>query len=468
MFDFKIKNFKCFSENEFHFSRINILIGENNSGKSSLIKYFQCLKQSLFGTDSLNLTLNGPLIDLGNYKEVVNYNQPKKNLEFTYRFGSEYTAYFLYFVLPKKPKSHEVEINQKEIDGILGHLKVLPTQKLNLSYAITKDLDQKQTVGVSISHDALGMLEIMIDDNEEQEIKLGIKLNKCTIRFTDTGGKEFVIKEARYQKDSFRALIDRDVIQKYCEKNGDDSTFYKMAYLLISQNFLEMHLNKMHFINPILSIPSRYYIERDKNKDYSKISIDTLINYISSKSVSKTDYTKITNDLNGFLSFFGIADAIDVVRDDNFPVIQLKAKIGNLWSNITDVGYGVALQIPIIFQAYFSEKKQSGDTIFIEQPELHLYPRLQAKFIETLAKIGNKNTYVIETHSEHIVRKLQSMVKAKAYGIKKEDVTIHYFKRDKNKIIVTQHKIMENGYLEPEIPSGFYDASYLLSKELLG
>jgi predicted ATPase len=115
-----------------------------------------------------------------------------------------------------------------------------------------------------------------------------------------------------------------------------------------------------------------------------------------------------------------------------------------------------------------SEKyTRKGQTILIEQPEVHLHPTLQAKFIETLLGIGNKNVYFIETHSEHIVRKLQVLVKEKKFKLKPEDITIHYFKREPTKFEVTEHKILENGKLSPSFPQGFFDASYSLVKQLL-
>jgi predicted ATPase len=128
----------------------------------------------------------------------------------------------------------------------------------------------------------------------------------------------------------------------------------------------------------------------------------------------------------------------------------------------------VSLQIPILFQALLSEHyTKNGQTILIEQPEVHLHPTLQAKFIETLLSIGSKNTYFIETHSEHIIRKLQVLIKNEEFNIKPDDISIHYFRREPLKFKITEHKISDNGKLTPAFPSGFYDTSYSLVKQLL-
>lgn len=128
----------------------------------------------------------------------------------------------------------------------------------------------------------------------------------------------------------------------------------------------------------------------------------------------------------------------------------------------------MSLQIPILFQALLSEHyTKKGQTILIEQPEVHLHPSLQAKFIDTLLSIGSKNNYFIETHSEHIIRKLQVLIKNKKYGLNPEDVNIYYFKRSSSKFEITKHEILDNGKLTPVFPDGFFDTSYSLVKELL-
>jgi AAA15 family ATPase/GTPase len=55
-----VKNYKSIINNSFDFSKINILIGENSAGKSSIIKLLLLLKQSMMGyknRTSFNLAL---------------------------------------------------------------------------------------------------------------------------------------------------------------------------------------------------------------------------------------------------------------------------------------------------------------------------------------------------------------------------------------------------------------------------
>jgi len=67
---FYIDNFRCFKEESFDLSRVNILIGENNSGKSSFIKSLLALRQTIDEPDISNLILNGQLVDLARVYEL--------------------------------------------------------------------------------------------------------------------------------------------------------------------------------------------------------------------------------------------------------------------------------------------------------------------------------------------------------------------------------------------------------------
>ncbi|MBK6915235.1 MAG: DUF3696 domain-containing protein [Ignavibacteriales bacterium] len=76
-------------------------------------------------------------------------------------------------------------------------------------------------------------------------------------------------------------------------------------------------------------------------------------------------------------------------------------------------------------------------------------------------------TYIIETHSEHIIRKIQVLI---AQGkLSKEKVAVYYFDKDE-KTGITSIKEMEmedNGFFKEPWPDGFFDDSYNLARELI-
>ena len=76
---------------------------------------------------------------------------------------------------------------------------------------------------------------------------------------------------------------------------------------------------------------------------------------------------------------------------------------------ITDVGFGVSQILPVITLCYYAPE---GSTILLEQPEIHLHPRVQAGLADVLVDaMKTRNIQVIlESHSEHLLRRLQRRV----------------------------------------------------------
>ena len=76
---------------------------------------------------------------------------------------------------------------------------------------------------------------------------------------------------------------------------------------------------------------------------------------------------------------------------------------------LPDVGFGVSQILPFIVQSLAS----GGWIISIEQPEVHVHPKLQADLGDLLAeaiKEPRQNRFIIETHSEHLILRLQRLV----------------------------------------------------------
>ena len=122
--------------------------------------------------------------------------------------------------------------------------------------------------------------------------------------------------------------------------------------------------------------------------------------------------------------------------------------------------------LPILVQA---SALDPGDTLIIEQPELHLHPKAQvafAAFVTEAAKSGVK--FIIETHSEHILRGLQLKVSENnldsKQGIRASNIKIYYFHKDAK---VTNMILNEFGEIEGGWPAGFFDESYKISSQIL-
>ena len=109
--------------------------------------------------------------------------------------------------------------------------------------------------------------------------------------------------------------------------------------------------------------------------------------------------------------------------------------------------------------------------ILLEEPEAFLHPAWQSKLAELLILIQKyyKVNFIIETHSEYIIRKLQYLIAKNK--IKPEDLIIYYFhapdKIPKGEKQVKEMKIRKDGMMDDDFGEGFFDESIRLTIDLL-
>ena len=108
-------------------------------------------------------------------------------------------------------------------------------------------------------------------------------------------------------------------------------------------------------------------------------------------------------------------------------------------------------------------------TVALEEPECHLHPSLQSKIADMIVE-ANKQFgihFIIESHSEYLIRKLQLLVSQEEIGI--DNISLLYVNqksRPNYLPVLTDIGINEDGTLKNEFGKGFYDESLRLSKEL--
>ena len=120
---------------------------------------------------------------------------------------------------------------------------------------------------------------------------------------------------------------------------------------------------------------------------------------------------------------------------------------------LPDVGFGVSQLLPFVVQSLVSKEQ----IISIEQPEVHVHPRLQADIGDLLAeaiKEPRQNQFVVETHSEHLILRLQRLVYEKR--IEPEDVSVIYISRGSEGAKLQRLRLDEEGDFIDDWPNGFF------------
>jgi predicted ATPase len=152
------------------------------------------------------------------------------------------------------------------------------------------------------------------------------------------------------------------------------------------------------------------------------------------------DYSIETRDLAGS-GYFQLL-LLDTRNSDAQPV------------NYADVGFGISQILPILVACL--DKHPS--TILIEQPELHIHPRLQAElgslFEEAMHTFHHQ--VIVETHSEHLMLRIQKLLRTKTKQLSANSVCVLYVSRGETGSSVQRLEIDANGDFLDAWPKGFF------------
>jgi AAA15 family ATPase/GTPase len=140
-----------------------------------------------------------------------------------------------------------------------------------------------------------------------------------------------------------------------------------------------------------------------------------------------------------------ISDLVLIDKRSNTPVTH------------RDVGIGISQVIPILVSCY----GLYDSLIAVEQPEIHLHPKLQAElgsvFAESIKQPYN-NRFILETHSEHIMLRLQKLIREGQ--LTSEDISVIYVDCDHNGSSCLQLRLDEEGDFIDEWPDGFFEEDF--------
>jgi len=214
--------------------------------------------------------------------------------------------------------------------------------------------------------------------------------------------------------------------------------------------------------------------------------IDATVKQFKQTELNKQDISFIDSSL----CLLDIKGEIEIERIEGVAsVVYLKQE--NRKVSLSDLGYGYSQVIPIILKIILVNKKNEGlslsefldyknsskkrevfnSTIIIEEPEANLHPNLQSKLADVLV-LAHKTFglhFILESHSEYLIRKLQYLTAKKE--IAQNDVLIYYFNADEyvteKELKVKEIQIDEFGALTDSFGPGFFDEATNLKFELI-
>ena len=232
----------------------------------------------------------------------------------------------------------------------------------------------------------------------------------------------------------------------------DIMVFDVAEFVMAAARALERTLRSIFPIRPFRSLAERYYSFTGTSPQDVGYRGDLLPDLLFRHS-------ELVVETNEWLKRLDIGYELQVkpVKTDTDDLYQVRLidtrRKKPINVALPDVGFGISQLLPFIVQSLVSE----GQIISIEQPEVHVHPRLQADLGDLLAaaiKKENPNQFLVETHSEHLILRLQRLVRKKE--IKPEDVSVIYVSRGSEGAKAERLHLDEDGDFIDEWPNGFF------------
>lgn len=267
--------------------------------------------------------------------------------------------------------------------------------------------------------------------------------------------------------------------------------FFKYIEEAIDEIVVDATPDALSYVSSsIINVKRLYPLE--SNDEFTEL----LKKYVEAKRSlnKKTDYVPNTF-MDKWIKAFGIGDRISINIDDEGLGITLrlhKNEADEKGMLLADNGYGITQLFAILLNVevaimnrrtvnYYEDnslewnartlKMYTKPTIAIEEPEIHLHPRYQSLLAEMF--YDAYKTYgihfIIETHSEYLIRKSQVIVAGLQYESNKEaeekcPFRTYYMPKDGKPYSLGYRK---DGKFVEEFGSGFYDEATNLAFDIL-
>ena len=453
--ELRVQNLKSFAgEHRAHLAPLTLIYGPNSGGKSTLLQALLFAAQTAdAGGLMIQPRFQGARTDLGNFHLAVHGHDTNRVIKLGFSWGDS-----------EEPRRLDVGwgavVDGERVTPVLDRWEASHSKSSTGPGALVAQADaselpeQPQAMSETVS------VALSSAGGESPEEGGGVEIIHPVLRALGAGASKLV----RLWQGRFQVKEGDDDEWQEVGENSDLASAYSLF-----RNGLEPLLGSIQHIGPI-----RNPVTRGLQLEPAAVAT---VGGAGENTGALLGYSVDLEPFNKLLHDFGIEYEVHSMTVQHpllgsAPAVYLVDRLG-VPSGIEDVGYGVSQVLPVLLSLSLLD----GQTLLLQQPELHLHPRLQASLADVivrslfpLATEDGKETrrlaagqVIIETHSEALIRRIQRRIRLgfddepEGCRLDPHDVAVLYVHKPRGTSEIKRLDLDEDGDFLESWPGGFFD-----------
>jgi predicted ATPase len=402
-----IKNFKAWKDTRpVRLAPLTVLFGTNSSGKSSFGQFLLMLKQTVESPDRKSVFNTGDAnsaVNLGSYSEMVHKRDPQSKIAFSYEWQ---LAEPLSITDPRS--SQEFSGNQIAFNAEVGPA---PSGQPGLT---------------------VHSLEYHLKNANKETLRVG--MHPIPSKIPSRKGKyEISAKPYKLTREQMKVWQPGAPVRFYGFP-GEVTAYYQNADFVQDFNLATERLFKsIYYLGPLREKAARlYHWSGGEPESVGFSGQNTVSALLSARERQINDgYKKKRKRFEELIASklkeMGLIDSFKVNQiSEKRREYEVKVKVPGApdFVDLPDVGFGISQVLPVLVECFYAP---ANSIIIMEQPEIHLHPKAQTcladLFIDVICarEDGHDRNIqlIVETHSEHFLRRLQRRIAEQAIENKK-------------------------------------------------
>ena len=381
----RMQNFKSWKDSgAVKLAPLTGFFGTNSSGKSSLLQMLLLLKQTIGKGEILFFGDESSLVNLGSFREAIHRHHLQSYLgfELACKFTYPHSAY----EIPDDGSSWKQTIDRFAFDSVI--------QVKNGKLIVKK---------LMYGYDLKDVAEIVCEEG--------------VASFPNQSGNRYALE----LKNCYGGLL-------------SGSTQVAESLREFSSAFEELFFH-VYYLGPARVHSKRRYQWEGRHpghiRQWGDQTVDALLSARVRKLKTLHEETEIPIEerVSYWLQEMELAHSFSLdwaSQGSKEYEVRIQKTPSSPPVTLVDMGYGLSQFLPVLVLCYYAPE---GSTLILEQPGIHLHPKVQSQLADLLIEVVTERNLqiLVESHSEHLLNRLQRRIAEEKISV---DKTALYFCRN--------------------------------------